>query len=210
MKNVKKNILIGSGGHALSILELNTIETRNIIGYSDIKEKRDFPIPFVGSDAKILGDFPNTDYCVILGVVYTDTVDLSVRMKLISKFNKYDSPIIFAQSSLVTRHCIIGKGTIFFEKSFVNVSSMGEYCVINSGAIIEHCCRIGNNVFIGPGAVIGGGVDVGNNVFIGSGAIIRDDVSIPDNVIIGMGGIVTHSIEKEGKYYGNPAKYVGK
>ena len=49
---MKGVILIGGGGHALSLLEI--IKDRNIIvGYSDIKPNALLPIPYLGTDEDI-------------------------------------------------------------------------------------------------------------------------------------------------------------
>ena len=60
------------------------------------------------------------------------------------------------------------------------------------------------------GDVLGscGKVDIGNNVFIGVNTTILKDVTICDNVIIGANSLVCKSINKEGVYAGNPAKYL--
>lgn len=53
-----------------------------------------------------------------------------------------------------------------------------------------------------------GKIAIGSNVFIGLNSIIMPNVTIGDNVVVGAGSIVTKSLESNGVYAGNPAKYI--
>ncbi len=202
---MKKNIMIGGGGHALSILEI--CNDSDFIGYADIKSIKSMTIPYLGTDKEILSLYYPEKYNIVLGCVYSgNNVNLRLRESLLFKYKAYNSPIIKSSSAIVTKNTTIDKGSVIFEHVVINRANIGEYCVINTGTIIEHNCNLGNNVFTGSGALICGDTKIGNNVFIGSGAVIRDGICIGNNVIIGMGTIVTKDIINEGIYYGNPVK----
>lgn len=51
-------------------------------------------------------------------------------------------------------------------------------------------------------------VEIGNNVFVGENAIILPGVKIGDNVILGAGSVVPKSLNSNGVYAGNPAKFI--
>lgn len=53
------------------------------------------------------------------------------------------------------------------------------------------------------------GIEIGEDVWIGAQVCIRDGVIIGDKAVIGMGSVVTHSIDKNRKAAGNPAKIIG-
>lgn len=53
-----------------------------------------------------------------------------------------------------------------------------------------------------------GKILIGNNVFVGSNVIIMPNVVIGDNVIIGAGSVVTKSLNSDGVYAGNPARFI--
>ena len=206
-KNIKKTIILGGGGHALSILELIN-DNFSIMGYIDNKPSLRMPIKYLGDDNFFLENCSPKDFNIIIGVVYPGKVDLTFREKIISKFIDYDGKTLIAKSALVTNNSKIGSGTVLFERSLVNRSIIGKHCVINSGSIIEHDCIIGDNVFIGPGSIIGGGVKIENDTFIGSGAVIRDSISISQGMIVGMGSVVTKNLSVKGLYFGNPSKLI--
>lgn len=83
-----------------------------------------------------------------------------------------------------------------------------ELYVINTKAVIEHGCILGNNVFVGPGAIVCGDTCIGDNVLVGAGVIIRDGIEITENVTIGMGSVVVRSIVEPGVYLGNPCRKI--
>ena len=81
--------------------------------------------------------------------------------------------------------------------SIVNTNVIiGENCIVNSKALIEHDVNIGSNTHISTGAIINGGSCIGENCFIGSGAIVYHEINITDNTIIPAGAIVRKNITR--------------
>lgn len=199
---MKKLIIIGGGGHALSVLEAidSSIE---IAGYVDNIESSLLDLPYLGTDESVLSYFSPNEYMVHHAVVYTNEVSLSLRSRIVKYYEAYDLYTVIAKSALVTPSSKIGEGCAIMEGAIVNCATIGRNSIVNTKAVIEHGCRLGNNIFIGPGAIICGGTHIGNNVFVGAGAILRDGIEIADNVIIGMGSVVTHSLSDSGVYIGN-------
>ncbi len=200
-----KTILIGGGGHALSLLETLS-DYSNIAGYADLKQSQMMAIPYLGTDEDIINNYSPLEYDIQITLVYTSEVNLKVRRKIIEKYKNYQFHTFIAKSALTTQHSEIGDGCVLMEKAIVNHSIIQKNTIVNTGAIIEHNCKIGNNCFIGPGSVICGGVTIGDNTLIGAGVIIRDDVSIAPDSVIGMGSVVTTSLNKSGIYLGSPIK----
>lgn len=180
--------MIGAGGHASSVLAIESIEQWDIVGYASPIPGGEMPIPYLGTDADILKNYSPTEYQLILGLSYFGRhVDLRLRQEVIARFRDYTFCRITARSSRLKTD-MIGPGTLIFENSIVNTQAcIGQNCVINTGAIVEHHCRIGNNVQIGPGSILLGGATVGDNTFVGAGTIIRDSTQVGSNLVIPMG-----------------------
>jgi len=204
---MKKIILIGGGGHALSVLEIIT-DHSIFAGYADLVPNADMPILYLGTDDEVLAKYSPTEYAIHHTLVYAKDVNLRLREKIIHKYINYEKAKFVAPSAVVTPHSHIGSGTGVFHGAILNRSYVGSNCIINTGAVLEHYTRLGDNVFVGPNATICGGTKIGNNVLIGAGTIIRDDISICSEVVIGMGSVVTKDITKSGVYMGSPAKYI--
>lgn len=200
-----KTILIGGGGHALSLLE--TLPDYNqMAGYADFQPSDLMPISYLGNDEEILASYLPDKYDIQVTLVYTSDINLQLRKRIIERYNNYSFHTFVASTALVTEHTVLGDGCVVMEKAIINRSEIEKNTVINTGAIIEHGCKIGNNCFIGPGAIICGGVTIGDNTLIGAGTIVRDDVSIASDCTIGMGSLVTKDIKDAGVYHGQPAR----
>ncbi|RAP37655.1 acetyltransferase [Legionella quinlivanii] len=101
----------------------------------------------------------------------------------------------------------IGKGC--FVGHFASIGPLGliaDGCIINTGAIIEHDCVVGEFSHISVNATVAGKVSIGKHVFVGAGAVIIDGVRIHDDVIIGAGSTVISDINEPGIYVGSPAR----
>ena len=204
---MKKIILIGGGGHALSVLEM--AEDFSLFeGYADLHPNDDMPIPYLGTDEEVMAKYPAGEYQIHHTLVYAKDVNLNLRLKMIQKYAAYEKAVLVAKTAYVTPNSHIGSGTGVFHGAIVNRAHIGGNCILNTGAVIEHNVHTGDNVFIGPNATVCGGVRIGNNVLVGAGAIIRDDITICDDVVIGMGSVVTRAITQTGVYVGCPAKLV--
>jgi sugar O-acyltransferase (sialic acid O-acetyltransferase NeuD family) len=202
-------VVIGGGGHSLSIISMVKETTENkIIGYTDLTNKGAvLGVCYLGKEELL---DPKKHPYLLMGISYTNSPkDRGLRFHLTKTLeNKgFYFPSFSSKSSIVSSDIILKKGTLVFNGAIINTSSeIGEHAVINTGAIIEHGCEIGHQFFLGPRAVVCGDVKIGNNVFIGAGSVLKDSISICDDVVIGMCTIVTKNITEPGIYIGNPAR----
>lgn len=86
------------------------------------------------------------------------------------------------------------------------LSRVGDFTIVNTGAIVEHECKVGSYSHISVNSTICGRCIIGNNVFIGAGAVIKDYVKVCDDVTIGAGAVVARDIQLPGTYVGIPAR----
>lgn len=118
-------------------------------------------------------------------------------------------PSIIHPRATVAKSAEIGKGCHILANAVVAPSvSMGNVCIINNLANVDHECKLGHGVHIAPGAVLCGCVHVGDNVMIGAGACVLPNVSIGANTIIGAGAVVTRNIPPGSVVIGNPARRI--
>lgn len=100
------------------------------------------------------------------------------------------------------------KGTFFGAFSYVGVNSkVGNFCIINTGVLLEHDSVVGDFTHLCPGVVTGGRVKIGSGTMIGLNSTIRDGVTIGNNCIIGMSSCVTKDIPDNTVWWGNPASF---
>ena len=116
---------------------------------------------------------------------------------------------VISKNSYISDKKLIGKGIQMFPYSVAHHNAkIGDYCILNTGAILEHDCEIGNGVHLMPGAVIGGNTSLGDYVTIGINATILPKIRIEDGAFIGAGAVVTKNVKKNEIVAGNPAKFI--
>ena len=198
-------ILIGAGGHALSLAEF---AKNQITGYIANEENRIMPGKWFGSDA-VASSLIEEGKKFHMAFVYSKWPVMENRRKLLALYQEKGASFatLVAPSAIVTLNSKIGKGSAVMTGAIINRATLGEHVIVNSGAIVEHDCEIGDNTFIGPGAVIGGFTNVGNNCFIGLGARIANGVTIADNITVAMGAVVSRNLSNAGIYHGCPLKF---
>ena len=114
---------------------------------------------------------------------------------------------IVSKYSYISNQKLIGKGIQMFPYSVAHHNAkIGDYCILNTGSILEHDCEIGNGVHIMPGAVIGGNTFLGDYVTIGMNATILPKIKIEEGAFIGAGAVVTKNVKKNQVVVGNPAR----
>lgn len=193
----KKILIVGSGGHAKSCIEIinqnKNFIIKGIVCENKNKYKPILNIPCVGED-KDLERLRNVfKYCFIgIGQIKKNNkrVDMFNKLKKIG----YILPKFISNSAFVSKYSYIGEGSIIMNKCIINhQSKIGSNCIINNGSIIEHDVEIGDNSHVSTGVIINGSTKVENNVFIGSGSILVNDISIKKNKFIKAGKIIKRS-----------------
>ena len=190
-----KLIIIGSGGHAGVVIDA-------------VRESYDFDIEGLMDETVPVGtmrhgfsvqhgwDFPEAyRWFIAIG-------DNAVREKF-SKSNLAWTSI--AHPDAAYDGGPVSTGTFLAANSFIgNNSTVGNFCIINTGAILEHDSSVGDYSHLCPGVVTGGRVKIGSRTTVGLGAMIRDGVTIGDNCTIGMGSVVLHDVPDNSTAWGNP------
>lgn len=204
---VREFVMVGGGGHALSLLE-SLPESLRLVGYTAISPSEKMPCPWLGNES-VNPEITHLPYHFHIAFIYGGTPRMDKREAIIKKFENEGGEFvsIISPHAIVTPNSVVGEGSAILTGAIVNRATLGRHVVVNTGGIVEHDCVIGNNTFIGPGAVIGGGVTVGENCFIGLGARIRNGIVIGKDITVGMGSIVTSNLTKPGMYYGTPLKF---
>jgi len=204
----KKIVLIGYSGHGMIVAETLIVNGMNLRYYTERKKMSNNPfeldyLGFEGDDSFSDWDKP---YDFILGIG-NNTIRKKVAQLLLSKNKNLLNAI--NPSANISKNSIIGEGNFIAKNVVVNfLTQVGDYCILNTGCIVEHECRISNGVHIGPGAVLLGNVSVGEQSFIGANAVIKENVTVGRNVIIGAGSVVIKDVPNHSKIAGNPGKAI--
>lgn len=198
--------IIGYSGHAYVVIDA-AIESGLALQYYCNKspvEYNPFGLEYLGFE-KDLDFFNRTkEVSFVLGVG-----DNKIRSRIARTLLTNDKNLVnvIHPSSSLSSYFTFGTGNFIGRQVLVNaLSTIGSYCVLNTGCIVEHECKLGDGVHIAPGAVLAGNVQVGDETFIGANAVVRQGIKIGANSIIGAGAVVVRDIGDNQIVVGNPAK----
>lgn len=201
----EKILVVGFGGHAKSIIDsILCQDTYDIAGYTDVSEKADSQLKYLGDDSNLKSIFEELGVAkavIAIGFLGKSTLRNKIFLKL--KSIGYELPSIIDPSAIVARDAKIGEGTFVGKNATINSNSEIGLCnIINTGAIVEHDNRIRDFSHISVGSVLCGNMSVGNNSFIGANSTVIQGVSVGNNVIVGASSVVLKSIQDNVTAYG--------
>lgn len=195
MKNL---IVIGSGGHAASCIDvIESTKKFKIIGLLCDKKK-------VGDKVqgyKIIGrindlkKFRKKTRNIFIAIGQIKSPNL--RIKIFNKCKKMNFilPSIISSKATVSKHSKIGDGTIVHHLAMLNANCIiGQNCIINSKSLIEHDVCVEDNCHISTNTTINGGCLIKKNTFIGSSVVLSNNISVTKEKFIKLGSIVKKSI----------------
>lgn len=196
-------VLIGGGGHALSVADA-IISGKNykIVGYTDEADTH-ISLRYLGTDDMLESLFKkgHTNAAITVGFLG----ESSIRDKLCHRLEQigFHLPKIIDPSAVVSESADVGEGVFIGKQAVVNAEAkIGKMCIINTGAIIEHNNWVGEYGHVAVGAALCGNVHVGAHTFIGANATIIQGVQIGMNAIIGAGSIVIGDVPDNSRVVG--------
>ncbi len=196
-------VIIGYSGHAYVVCDIILKNDLEITGYCEQIEKEDNPfnIPYLGKESNF--DFGETRVYIAIG-------DNSIRNTIFKNLTgKVVFGDVFHPSSEFGHLCVLGSMIMLGANAIVNpLSTISDGAIINTGAIVEHECKIGAFAHIAPGAVLAGNVTVGARSFIGANAVVKQGVIIGNDVVVGAGAVVLKDIPNNTTVVGNPARKI--
>ena len=101
----------------------------------------------------------------------------------------------------------IAPGTVICAGAVVNSCvRIGSHVIVNTNAVVEHDCVIGDFTHVAPAACLGGEVRTGVGVLVGAGATILPGLEIGNRAIVGAGAVVTRNVAAGDVVVGIPAR----
>jgi sugar O-acyltransferase (sialic acid O-acetyltransferase NeuD family) len=201
-----KVVIIGYSGHGIVVADTAIDAGMPLQYYCEKKtvNTNPFGLEYLGDEADKNFDNWNKGYEFILGVG-DNTIRNKIAVKVLSENGKL--PNVIHRSVYMSKHSALGTGNFISANTTINaLVRVGNFCILNTGCIIEHECTIADNVHIAPGAVLAGNVQVGTMSFVGANAVIKQGIKIGANVIIGAGAVIINDIPDNMIVAGNPAR----
>ena len=203
MKN--KLLIIGASGHGKVVADiaikmnkwssveflddnttLNTVMGLNVIGTS--------------------GDMLNyiDEYEMFVGIGNN-----AIRRRIYEKLKSDGAtiPTLVHPNAAIGSEVTIESGTVVMAGVVINCcTKIGQGCIINTGASVDHDNFIGDFVHVSPGARLAGTVRVEQESWLGIGSVISNNIDITSRTIIGAGSVVIKDLKESGTYIGIPSR----
>lgn len=201
-----KLAILGASGHGKVLADISLLTGWTEIDFFDdrfpeLNKLEQWSV--IGNTKQLLQQLPNYDG-VIVGIGNN-----KIRLEKQNKLATLNAPLItlIHPRAVISNMSKIGLGSVVMANVVINpFVKIGQACIINTSATVDHDCILADGVHISPGAHLAGGVFVGTNSWIGIGSNIIQLVNIGDNVIVGAGSTVIHSITSSQTVIGSPAK----
>lgn len=114
-------------------------------------------------------------------------------------------------SAVIAPSAIIGEGSQIMAGTIIGPEArLGNQCIINTRASVDHENVFEDGVEIAPGATLCGLVKVGRYSWIAAGATVLPLVKIGRNAIVGAGSLVNKDVPDGTTVVGVPAKPLAK
>lgn len=195
----KPVVLVGGGGHALSILDVaeEATSVHTVAGFLALSGEQSL----LASYAKFIGgdeflDSPeahNYRYIIAFGGINR----LEARSVLSAKLRQRRllAPPVVSRLATVAKSVLVDDGAVVFKNATLNTGvRVGKNTHVNTGAIVEHGSVVGQDVMISPGVIVLGNCSIGDNVFVGAGAVFFNNIVVGSHAVIAAGSIVRHDV----------------
>jgi sugar O-acyltransferase (sialic acid O-acetyltransferase NeuD family) len=205
-------VLVGGGGHCRSLIEVveasGAYRVAGIVDVAAHRNRTTLGYPWLGEDA----DLPDLIRRYPAFLVAVGQLGMpALRERLFRLLDARGAPLITlrAPTATLSRHAVLGKGTVLFHQACVNAGArIGVNAIINTAALVEHDAEVGDHCHISTGARVNGGCRIGARCFVGSGAVLREGVRLAEGSVVGAGAVVVHDTKPYGAYVGVPARRV--
>lgn len=199
----EKLLLIGSGGHAHSCIDVieqeGKFDIAGLVGHPNEVGSRHFGYEVVASDVDLESLFLEFKFALVT-IGQIESAETRIQLYNQIKSIGFKVPSIKSKSAYVSNHAKIGDGTIVMHDAIINSGSVvGSNCIINTRSLIEHDVKVSDHCHVSTGVIVNGGVQIGSETFVGSRSVIRDNLFIGDKCFIGMGTILLHDLQSQTK-----------
>ena len=190
--------LYGAGGHCRVVI--------------DLLEENDFIV------SQIVDDDPREATCKGIPIlrplkeykkVLITIGDCQIR-KRISKEIKVEKFLkVIHPKANVSKSVLLGIGSVIMAGVTIQSGTkIGEHCIINTNASIDHDCIVHDYVHVAPGATVCGECEIGECSWVGAGAVIIQCLKIGKNCTIGAGAVIIEDVPDNAVVVGNPGRII--
>lgn len=201
-------VIVGAGGHAKVCIELFRAMGENVDFCVDANPANPhcLGVPVLRGDDH-LESLRREGY----GRAFVALGANGLRMRLGERLRSLGYQLVNAISpnAIISPTAKLGSGIAVMAGVVINAESIvDDFSIINTGATIDHDCRICKAVHIAPQCALAGNVHVGELAFLGIGTKVIPAQSIGQGAIVGAGSVILRGVASESTVVGIPARVI--
>jgi len=210
---VKNIVLVGASGHAHAVIEAVEREGKyRIVGVIDTFK----PVGHICLGHAVLGGealLPDLIRQYEISGAVVAIGDNWVRHLFVERIRSIvpDLPFLTAihPSAQIARSARVGAGSVILPGAIVCANGViGEFCIVNTRASLDHDGRMEDFSSIAPAVTTGGMVVIKQFAAVMLGVNISHSVCIGEHSVVGAGSLVLKDLPAFVVAYGSPAKVV--
>lgn len=197
-------LVLGAGGHALPVIEAVLAAGGTIAGLLD-----DAPGgPVLGHQR--LGPIRMLEGLAGQGLAAAVAIGNNALRQLLGDRCRslgFGLPPVLHPAALVSPSARIAPGVQVMARAVIGPEAvLGALALVNTGAIVEHQCEVGEAAHLGPGAVLCGAVRVGARALVAAGAVVRPGIPVGEDATVASGAAVVAEVPAGARVGGVPAR----
>ena len=206
-------VVFGASGHAKVVIDIvERVGAYKVIGLVDSGKPEGlewFGYRVLGSEAslpELMSLYGFEAGIVAIGDNWTRYLVVNGITKVVTDFRFIRA---IHPSSLLGRGVRIGSGTVIMAGVTINSdTTIGDFCIVNTAASLDHDNELGNFASVAPGVLTGGNVRVGQFAALSIGASIIHGRTVGPHAVVGAGATVIDDIPGYSVAWGTPARVV--
>lgn len=199
-------VIVGAGGHALSVADAALSAGWTIAGF--FSPKGVGPASTLGPIFSKLEEEHVLGNALALGIGANYTRE-SVFHEITKSFRDAEFASIVHKSAWISPHATLQPGAVILACCAVGPgSTVGRGALLNTGASLDHESSLGHYASLGPGARTGGTVSVGERTMVGMQATILQGINLGHDVVVGAQSFVNSDVESDSVVWGVPARVI--
>lgn len=203
-------VVVGAGGHAkvcVELLRAMGLQVDYCIGSGDGDARTCVGVPILQGDEHIGRLREEENYQEAFVAIGSNRLREKLAAKVVAHGYRLVNAI--SPSAMISPSARLGTGVAIMAGATVNADSeIADLAIINTGATVDHDCRIGRAVHIAPQCGLAGNVAVGDGSMLGIGCKVIPEQTIGANVLLGAGSVVISSIPDGVTAVGVPARII--
>lgn len=206
-------ILLGSGGHAMVVLdileEMRKFDIIGVVTKNTLDNKTFMNYKILGNDDILSELYQQGIKKIAIGI--GGFKNNSLRKNIFIKIKKigFHAVTVIHPKAIISKTVKIGEGSVIFPGVIINsFAKIGDNVIIATGSTVDHNTIIGNHVLVSAGVTVGANNIINEGALLALGSKVISSVTIGSDVLIGAGAVVVKDCLAPGIYLGIPAKVI--